>query len=115
MAKKPTRSVIQQATQRIDGVRGALAQFDLVCSGTLTTRTITCGKPTCRCHDDPSARHGPYHQWGHMQDGKLVHRYVSAQQAIVLRQAIKNYRAVKKLLRRWESATERLIDAQYPR
>ena len=33
------------------------------------------------------------------------------QQAHVLRQAIDNYKQVKKLLREWEDNTERLIDA----
>ena len=32
----------------------------------------------------------------------------------LLRQAIANYRRVKKLLREWEDNTERLIDAQQP-
>ena len=43
-----------------------------------------------------------------------THRYVSEQQAQVLRQAIDNYRLVKKLLRDWEENTERLIDAEQP-
>ncbi len=46
-----------------------------------------------------------------MRAGKLVHRVISAEQAEVLRQAIANYRRLKKLLRGWESETERLIDA----
>ncbi len=46
-----------------------------------------------------------------MQGGKQVHRVVSADQAEVLRQAIANYRRLKKLLRGWENETERLIDA----
>jgi len=40
----------------------------------------------------------------------LVHRVVSAEQAEVLREAIANYRRLKKLLKGWESETERLID-----
>ena len=115
LAKKSQQAVIEQETQRTERVRAALAKIELVCSGTLTTRTMTCGKPTCRCHDDPDARHGPYHQWGHMKGGKLVHRYVSDLQAVALRQAIRNYREVKKLLLTWENSTERLIDAKYPR
>ena len=46
-----------------------------------------------------------------MRAGKLVHRLVSPEQAALLRQAIGNYRKLKKLLRAWESETERLIDA----
>lgn len=46
-----------------------------------------------------------------MKAGKLVHRLVSAEQAVLLRRAIGNYRRLKKLLRYWEAETERLIDA----
>jgi len=43
--------------------------------------------------------------------GKLMHRQVSAQYAAALRQAINNYRTVRKLLCDREVETERLIDA----
>jgi hypothetical protein len=50
-----------------------------------------------------------------MKGGKLVHRLVSAERANLLRQAIANYRRLRKLLRSWENETERLIDAQADR
>ncbi len=50
-----------------------------------------------------------------MVEGKLVHRVVSPQQATLLQLAIDNYRSVQKLLREWETETERLIDAEAPR
>jgi hypothetical protein len=87
---------------------------DYLCSGTLLERMKLCGKPGCRCAEDPAARHGPYYEWGHMRGGKLVHRTVSPQQATILRLAIANYRKVKKLLSSWEVETERLIDAEEP-
>jgi hypothetical protein len=100
-----------RARARIAQIRQELAAIELLCSGTLLKRMKTCGSPNCRCAHDPRARHGPYYEWGHMHAGKLVHRRVSAAQAEVLRQAIANYRRLKKLLRRWETETERLIDA----
>jgi len=100
-----------RARERIAQIRQELGAIELLCSGTLLKRMKTCGSPNCRCAQDPSARHGPYYEWGHMHAGKLVHRLVSAEQAEVLRQAIANYRRLKKLLRGWETETERLIDA----
>jgi hypothetical protein len=50
-----------------------------------------------------------------MKAGKLAHRYVSPERADLLRQAIANYRKVKKLIRAWEAESERLIDAKAPR
>jgi hypothetical protein len=47
-----------------------------------------------------------------MKGGKLVHRMVSPPQAALLRRAIANYRRVVRLLRIWETETERIIDAE---
>jgi hypothetical protein len=114
MSKRSPQQVASQARQRINRIREALAAVDYLCSGTLLKNLMKCGKPSCRCHQDPAARHGPYYRWGHMKTGKLVHRYVSPAQAAILRQAITNYRKVKKLLRAWEEETERIIDTQAP-
>jgi hypothetical protein len=114
MSKRSPQQVVGQARQRINRIREALAAVAYLCSGTLLKNLMKCGKPSCRCHQDPAARHGPYYRWGHMKAGKLVHRYVSPAQAAILRQAITNYRKVKKLLRAWEEETERLIDTQAP-
>ena len=109
-----SKRAVQRARERIQAIRASLAGFELLCSGTLSKRMMKCGKPTCRCATDPDARHGPYFEWAHMRAGKPTHRYVTAQQAPVLRQAIANYRVVKKLLEEWEVNTERLIDAEQP-
>ncbi|HXO64395.1 MAG TPA: DUF6788 family protein [Steroidobacteraceae bacterium] len=109
---KITRSTnTTRARARIAQIRQELGAIELLCSGTLLKRMKTCGSPSCRCAHDPEARHGPYYEWGHMHAGKLVHRTISVEQAEVLRQAIANYRRLKKLLRGWEAETERLIDA----
>ena len=115
MPRLNPEGVLLQAHARISSARKDLAAMDYLCSGTLQKRMMKCGKATCRCQKDPAARHGPYYEWGHMKDGKLVHRYVSPEQAAVLQQAITNYRKAQKLLRTWQSETERTLDAQYPR
>ena len=107
--------ILQQARERIARIRAALSAMDYLCSGTLLRRMKVCGKAGCRCAQDPSARHGPYYEWGHIKGGKLVHRTLSAEQAEILQLAIANYREAKKLMKEWEEATERLIDAQAPR
>ena len=110
----PSKRAVQRARERIHSIRASVAGFELLCSGTLSQRMMKCGKPNCRCATDPAARHGPYYEWARMRAGKPTHRYVTQQQAHILRQAIDNYRQVKKLLRDWEENTERLIDAEQP-
>ena len=59
-------------------------------------------RPDCRCAPDPTARHGPYYEWGYMHDGKLVHRSVPAERAELMQHAIENYERVREPLHEWE-------------
>ena len=114
MTRRP-ETIIKKARERIARIRKAFSEIDYLSSGTLLKRTKVCGKPGCRCAQDPNARHGPYCEWGHMKGGKLVHRVVSPEQAALLELAIANQRKAKKLMQDWEVETERLIDAEAPR
>jgi len=114
MTRRP-ETLIKQARARIARLREVLGKIDYLCSGTLLKRTKVCGKPGCRCAQEPEARHGPYYEWGHMKRGKLVHRVVSPEQAAILLLAIANHRKARKLMQAWEDETERLIDAEAPR
>lgn len=111
MAKKTPEDPRQSALRRIAEIRDALAALEFVCSGTLLERTKLCGKPNCRCAQDPSERHGPYYEWSRRSKGRLVHRVVTPAQAKVLREAITNHRRILKLLEQWERQTARVIDA----
>ena len=106
---------IQQIRDEIGRIRSAFAEVEYISSGTLHTRMKVCGKSGCRCAQDPQARHGPYYEWGHMVEGKLVRRVLTPQQAELLQHAIDNHRHAKRLLRAWAEQTERLIELQAPR
>lgn len=110
MVRKNPEQTRARAAQRIEAIRTQIAAIEFVCSGTLLERTKVCGKPSCRCAQDPRARHGPYYEWTRMVGGKLVHRVVSPEQARFIRETIANKRAVLKLLRRWEGETIRVIE-----
>jgi hypothetical protein len=111
MASHRSHSRRTAAADRIARIRERLRALDHVCSGTLLKRFKVCGKPECRCAEDPDARHGPYYEWGRMKGGRLVHRTLSPEQAVLLRAAIANYRVARRLLRAWEEATLRIIEA----
>ncbi len=91
---------------RTSAIRKELSALDYLVTGTLHHRTKVCGKPTCRCANDPTARHGPYHEWGRMRNGKLVQSTVTPAQAKLLERAIKNHQRAKALLAEWEQLTE---------
>jgi hypothetical protein len=56
--------------------------------GSLSERTIKCSKPGCACAKDPKARHGPYHSLTHAVGGKTRSRFLTAEQADLVRRQI---------------------------
>ena len=56
--------------------------------GSLSERTIRCGKPGCACAHDPNARHGPYYSLTRAVKGKTQSRFLTPEQADVARQQI---------------------------
>ena len=94
---------------RSSAIRKEIAALDFVVSGTLHHRTKVCGKPTCRCANDPAARHGPYYEWGRMRGGKLVQSTVTPAQAKLLERGITNHQRAKALLAEWERLSEQEI------
>ena len=56
--------------------------------GSLSERTIKCGKPGCACAQNPKARHGPYHSLTHAVGGMTQSRFLSAEQAVLVQQQI---------------------------
>lgn len=56
--------------------------------GSLSERTIKCSKPGCACAQNPKARHGPYYSLTQAVGGKTRSRFLTAQQADLVRQQI---------------------------
>ncbi len=48
--------------------------------GTVISRNMRCGKPGCRCSEDPPRYHGPYRSWTRKIGNKTVTRYFSEEQ-----------------------------------
>lgn len=115
LKKKRDTPPSDKTLQRIEKIRAQIQSMTYVCSGSLQKRMKVCGKPTCRCAYDPDARHGPYYEWSRLVDGKLAHFVISPQKAKILRQAIANYRKIRRLLHKWEQETLRSIDVQIKR
>lgn len=101
-----------KARAEIDQIRRKISAKDLVCTGTLSKRMKKCGKSSCRCHRDPSARHGPYYEWTRMEGGRFVNTKVSVAEAERLGRAIRNYKELSRLLKQWSRASARLIRAE---
>ena len=64
------RNPMRRYSEQYDALKAELQTLGLVRQGSIQTRRLTCGKPACRCHRDPDARHGPYRYWTHKVRGK---------------------------------------------
>lgn len=89
-------------------LKAELAGIDYVLQGSITTRSMECGKPLCACHENAQARHGPYYQWSTKVAGRTVSRYLDKEQVSLCLQWIENNRRLEKLLKRMRTLSLRV-------
>jgi hypothetical protein len=95
-------------------IKAAIQQVGFICTGSLAERWLTCGNANCRCHHDPSLRHGPYHQLSWKQDGKTVSRFISPQIAEFYRQWIDNRRSLDAAIAQMHAISEKAQECILP-
>jgi hypothetical protein len=99
----------QAALDRITAELAAAAGPAL--PGTLTVRAYACGKPSCRCHGDPPALHGPYAEWTRKIGGKTVTRRLTADQLAAWQPLFDNARKLRALLAELQDLTLAIVEA----
>lgn len=87
-----------------------LARVGFATRGSVVAATSTCGNPTCRCHTDPAARHGPYWQWTRAIAGKTRTRRLSEAEAERFLGWIANRRRIDVILKKMEGITLQAAD-----
>jgi hypothetical protein len=92
-------------------IAAAIAEIGFVLPGTLTERPMRCGHPSCRCHADPPALHGPYHQWTRKVNGKTITRFLSDDQLTAYGDWFDNQRRLRALLAELEELSLAIIEA----
>lgn len=88
----------------------ALAEPHPMRRGSLTTRLMRCGQRACACQRDPAARHGPYVEWSRVVGGKRVSRYLTPEQADLVRAQIATGHGFRGDLEAYWRACERWAD-----
>ncbi len=75
--------------------------------GSVSERSMKCGRKECRCQHDRQARHGPYYSLTRMEGGKTRSRYLSAERAALARQQVEaGHQFRKKVDAYWEACEE---------
>jgi len=80
--------------------------------GSLSERTIKCSKPNCACAHDPKARHGPYYSLTHAEGGKTRSRFLTGEQADLVREQIDAGRKFRGRVDALWEACEQWADSQ---
>jgi Family of unknown function (DUF6788) len=99
----------QQALDQIAAQLAAAAGPAL--PGTLVVRAYECGKPRCRCHTSPAARHGPYAEWTRKIGGKTITRRLTPQQLADWQPLFDNAKKLRALLAELHELTLAIIEA----
>ncbi len=89
-----------------------LAQPQPMRRGSVSQRSIKCGKAVCACHKDPKARHGPYYSLTQAVAGKTRSRFLTVEQASVAQQQIAAGRKFREQLDTYWGACEEWADGQ---
>src|SRR6266550_9263817 len=73
---------------RVRQLATELAQPQPMRRGSVSERSIKCGKTGCACARDPKARHGPYHSLTQAVGGKTRSRFLTAEQTAVAQRQV---------------------------
>jgi hypothetical protein len=91
---------------------GLLSQVQPMRRGSLSQRLMKCGKPGCPCQKDPTARHGPYFSVTRGVAGSTRSRYVSPEQAAIVRRQVEAAQEFRKVMAALWEACEAWADAE---
>lgn len=90
----------------------ALSRPEPIRRGSLYERRMKCGQAACACQHDLKAAHGPYFTLTQKAEGRTRSRYVSPEQAPVVRRQIESGRQFRQRVEAYWEACERWADDQ---
>jgi hypothetical protein len=96
--------------QQHDRIARRLAEAGFALPGSVVTRHMRCGKPSCRCKADPPQLHGPYYQWSRKVGGKTVTRFLTDEQLARYEPWFANAQRLRDLLTELEVLSLRIAE-----
>lgn len=110
--KKSKRSKSKNYQQKFEELKKRILDVGFVAEGSLVKRFLTCGNPSCRCHNNPDKRHGPYFQMTWKRNGKTIAKFISPELASMYRQWIDNKKNLQAILKEMYKTSEKAIYSQ---
>jgi hypothetical protein len=92
-----------ELAERARAISGPLAEPKPMRRGSVSERYVKCSKAGCPCAERAEARHGPYYSWTRKIDGQTHSRFLTREQAELVRQQIAAGQTFRKALEAlWE-------------
>jgi hypothetical protein len=110
MPRAPRTDRLAAYEARYRELASELADIGMIHSGSVARRFTRCGTPSCRCHNDPAQRHGPYYQWTTKVANKTVTRRLSEEEAKIYQQWIANDRKLRKLVTQMRQVAAKALE-----
>lgn len=111
MDSKKAQQVLDDCLKRHQGLAGQLKDVGFVWPGSVTSRYLTCGKPSCACHKDPASRHGPYLYWSTKVDGKTVSKAISGTNAKIVQEWVANRTSLESIVEQMKEVAKDAFEA----
>ncbi|HTW97606.1 MAG TPA: DUF6788 family protein [Acidimicrobiales bacterium] len=108
MSKPPAPEPSEQA--ELQRILAELATIGYCLPGSVTARSLPCGRRGCACKADPPRLHGPYCQWSRKIEGKTVSRWLSSEQLERYEAWFANARRARELLSELEALSLRIAE-----
>jgi hypothetical protein len=110
MSVPPEPAQIAEARRLRAAIAATLEEVDFVLPGSLVRRETRCGRPDCRCHEDPPRLHGPYWSWTRKVRAKTATKLLSDDQIVDYRPWLDAAHRVHELLRELEALSVTVVE-----
>jgi hypothetical protein len=100
---RETRSEARRLARQIGSV-------GFVLPGTLSRRSMRCGRAGCHCHADPPQLHGPYWWWTRKVKARTVTRLLTDEQVEDYQQWFENMKSLRSLVSELENLSLKVVE-----
>ena len=87
-----------------------IKNLGFICTGSVRSVYLKCGKRKCICHKDENARHGPYNIWTRKVKAKTITRTLSNEQSQICKEFIQNIRKLESIIEKMKELTVEYIE-----
>ena len=110
--KNAKHSKMTTHQQKFELLKKRILGVGFVAEGSLVKRFLTCGNPSCHCHNNPDERHGPYFQMTWKRNGKTISKFIPPKLVSLYEQWINNKKILNGILKEMYRISEKGIYSQ---